>query len=79
MKLSKLRALCDKAIEKYGDLTVGAFSKDYAYDVEQESDMYDVVLRVLTTGGGLPGSPIEDEEPSEDNSSSSFACIFYKD
>ena len=40
MKLSKLRCLCDKAIEKYGDINVGTYSKDYAYDIEQEADLH---------------------------------------
>jgi hypothetical protein len=79
MKLSKLRSLCDKAIEKYGDLPVGTYSKDYAYDVEQENDMRAFKLRILTAGGGLPGSPIEDDEEASEEQPSAFACIFYED
>jgi hypothetical protein len=53
MKLSKLRSLCDKAIEKYGDINVGTYSKDYAYDIEQEADLHGFKLRILANGGGF--------------------------
>lgn len=53
MKLSKLRSLCDKAIEKYGDINVGTYSKDYAYDIEQESGLHGFKLRILASGGGF--------------------------
>ena len=80
MKLSKLRDLCDKAIEKYGDMTVGAFpGGEYAYDLNHEEDMYDLTLRILTRGGGLPGVPLEDNEEEANEKPSSFACIFYWD
>ena len=58
MKLSKLRCLCDKAIEKYGDINVGTYSKDYAYDIEQEADLHGFKLRILSNGGGLPGESL---------------------
>jgi hypothetical protein len=80
MKLSKLRALCDKAIEKYGDMEVGAFSQDYAFDVDSPEEMYSVKLRILSRSGSLPGESLDKEE-DEDSSApvSRFACIFYED
>jgi hypothetical protein len=79
MKLSKLRSLCDKAIEKYGDISVGAFSEDYAYDVEQEADMRGFKLRILSPGGGLPGEMLCEDEEGKEEPSARFACIFYED
>jgi hypothetical protein len=79
MKLSKLRSLCDKAIEKYGDMNVGTFSKDYAYDVEQYEDLHGFKLRILSGGGSLPGEALCEEEETEEKPSSRFACIFYED
>jgi hypothetical protein len=55
MKLSQLRSLCDKAIEKYGDMNVGTYDKDYAHEIENENDMCDFKFRVLSSTGGLPG------------------------
>jgi hypothetical protein len=80
MKLSKLRALCDKAIEKYGDMEVGAFSQDYAFDVDHSEEMHSIKLRVLSTSGSLPGESLdkEDDEASSEPVSR-FACIFYED
>jgi hypothetical protein len=80
MKLSKLRALCDKAIEKYGDMEVGAFSQDYAFDVDHPEEMHSIKLRVLSTSGSLPGESLdkEDDEASSEPVSR-FACIFYED
>jgi hypothetical protein len=79
MKLSKLRSLCDKAIEKYGDMEVGSYSKDYAYDVEQYEDLHGFKLRILSAGGSLPGAALCEEEETEEKPSSRFACIFYED
>jgi hypothetical protein len=79
MKLSKLRSLCDKAIEKYGDVNVGSYSKDYAYDIEQEADMHDFCLRIISAGGGLPGETLCEEDETQEESDQRFACIFYKD
>jgi hypothetical protein len=79
MKLSKLRSLCDKAIEKYGDMNVGVYDKDYAYDVEQIENMHSFRLRILSGGGGLPGEALCEEEEAKDEPSARFACIFYED
>ena len=81
MKLSKLRSLCDKAIEKYGDMEAGAYDKDYAYDVEKQADMHDFKLRILSGGGGgsLPGEKIDDDENMNESVDSRYACIFYED
>ena len=49
MKLSKLRSLCSKAIEKYGDMNVGTYDKDYAHDVDSEGDLHGFKLRILST------------------------------
>jgi hypothetical protein len=79
MKLSKLRSLCDKAIEKYGDMEVGSYDKDYAYDVEQYEDLHGFKLRILSGGGSLPGEALCEEEETEEKPSARFACIFYED
>lgn len=86
MKLSKLRSLCDKAIEKYGDINVGTYSKDYAYDIEQEADLHGFKLRILASGfqqfqhgGGLPGESLCEDEESDGKPVDHFACIFYED
>lgn len=79
MKLSKLRSLCDKAIEKYGDINVGTYSKDYAYDIEQESGLHGFKLRILASGGGLPGESLCEDEESDGKPVDHFACIFYED
>lgn len=78
MKLSKLRSLCDKAIEKYGDINVGTYSKDYAYDIEQESGLHGFKLRILASGG-LPGESLCEDEESDGKPVDHFACIFYED
>lgn len=80
MKLSKLRALCDKAIEKYGDMEVGAFDSDYAYDVDYPSDINSFKLRVINSAASdLPGQSLDEEEgDGQGKSSSYFACIFYE-
>jgi hypothetical protein len=80
MKLSRLRALCDKAIEKYGDIEVGAYSQDCAFDVDSPGDMYSVKLRILSSSGPLPGESLDKEEDeASDAPVSRFACIFYED
>jgi hypothetical protein len=77
MKLSKLRFLCDKAIEKYGDMCVVAYSKDYACNVEKAEDCYDFKLRIISKGWTLPGEDLDEEcgEIPVDY----FACIFFED
>ena len=79
MKLSRLRSFCDKAIEKYGDINVGTYDKDYAYDVENENDMHDFKFRVLSGAGNLPGETIDDDEESSESPAGHYACIFYED
>jgi hypothetical protein len=79
MKLSKLRLLCDKAIEKYGDINVGTYSKDYAYDIEQQADLHGFKLRILANGGKLPGESLCEDEESDGKPVDHFACIFYED
>jgi hypothetical protein len=79
MKLSKLRSLCDKAIEKYGDMNVGAYSKDYAYDVEQYEDLHGFKLRILSGGGSLPGEALCVDEETKEEPTARFACIFHED
>jgi hypothetical protein len=79
MKLSQLRSLCDKAIEKYGDMDVGTYDKDYAYHIEKQQDMYDFKLRILSGGGSLPGEKIDDDENLSESPNDYYACIFYED
>ena len=79
MKLSKLRSLCDKAIEKYGDINVGTYSKDYAYHIETEANLHGFKLRILPNGGGLPGESLCEDEESDGKPVNHFACIFYED
>ena len=79
MKLSKLRSLCDKAIEKYGDINVGAYDKNYAHEIESENDMHDFKFRVLLGTGSLPGETMDDDEESSESPAGHYACIFYAD
>lgn len=79
MKLSKLRSLCDKAIEKYGDMHVGTYDKDYAHDVDSKEDLHDFKLRILSTEGNLPGNAIDDDEELSEIPKAYCACIFYGD
>jgi len=79
MRLSKLRAQCDKAIEKYGDINVGSYSKDYAFDIQQEADMHDFHLRIIAAGKVLPGESLCGDDETPEESSQRFACIFYQD
>jgi hypothetical protein len=79
MKLSKLRELCGKAIDKHGDMEVGSYDKDYAYDIDSASDMNSIKLRILSTSGSLPGESMDgDEEEASGTPASHFACIFYE-
>ena len=80
MKLSKLRSLCDKVIEKHGDMCVGVYDRDYAHDIESEQDLRDFKMRILSSqGGNLPGEAIDDNEEDSETLSSKFACLFYED
>ena len=79
MKLSKLRSLCSKAIEKYGDMNVGIYDKDCAQDVDHEEDMYGFKLRILSMEGNLPGEAIDDSEGLSEIPSGYYACLFYED
>lgn len=80
MKLSKLRDLCDKSLEKFGDMEVGAFDSDYAYDVDSASDMNSFRLRILNSAvSSLPGESLDKEEGNDlGRDSSYFACLFYQ-
>jgi hypothetical protein len=62
MKLSKLRSLCDKAIEKYGDMTVGVYPAEDSYDIREGSDSYrELSFRILCEQE-LPGESLEEEK-----------------
>ena len=76
MKASKLIDLLEKAIKKYGDIEVKAYSQDYAHDVTEEGEAYDFKLRVLDEQGQLPGESLEKEEHK---ASAPFAVLFYND
>ena len=76
MKLSKLRSLCDKAIEKYGDLKIGGHITDEARDVEQYEDLKTIHFRVLAHDPDmLPGDSL-DEECLSTEERKPFAAIF---
>jgi hypothetical protein len=78
MKLSKLRNLCDKAINKYGDMDVGCRNRDGARDVSDATDMESLALRILQTDS-LPGDPLDNSEAESDRRHADhFACIFYE-
>ena len=76
MKLSKLRSLCDKAIEKYGDLEIGGHITDEARDVEQYEDLRNIHFRVLVGDPDmLPGDSLDEESLSTEERKP-FAAIF---
>lgn len=78
MKLSKLRSLCDKAIEKYGDLEIGVYDADCSYGVESIDDLAKFRLRILCNSDDLPGVSIEEtEEDSSSVKKEYFAVLFY--
>jgi hypothetical protein len=80
MKLSKLRSLCDKAIETYGDMRIGVYSRDDAFDLTAGSDSYrDLYFRVLLDKD-LPGEIVEEEQPALHKSKSEdpTAVLFYE-
>ena len=76
MKASKLSALLEKAIEKYGDIEIKAYSQDYSDDISEVSDGSDFKLRVLQGGGDLPGDSLEE---SEIDVRTPFGILFYED
>lgn len=76
MKASKLSALLEKAIKKYGDIEIKAYSQDYSDDVSEVSDGVDFKLRVLKGGGDLPGDSLEE---SEIDVRTPFGILFYED
>jgi len=65
MKLSKLRNLCDKAIDKYGDMDVGCRSRDCSREVDDVTDLESFALRVF-------------QPDSLRRHADHFACIFYE-
>jgi hypothetical protein len=76
MKLSKLRSLCDKAIEKYGDIGLGVYSACDSYDVTDGSEAFqDLSFRVVHDQE-LPGESLEEEEQSIKQSEPT-AVLFY--
>ena len=80
MKLSKLRSLCDKVIEKHGDMCVGVYDRYCAHHLQGEQDLRDFKMRILSSkGGSLPGEAIDDNEGDSETLSSKFACLFYED
>lgn len=78
MKLTKLRSLCDKAIEKYGDLEVGIYDADSSYDVECADDLSKFKLRVLCNNDDLPGESLDETEEGQSNAKKDyFVVLFY--
>jgi hypothetical protein len=80
MKLSELRQLCDKAIEKYGDIPVGAYTANDAYCVRRIRDMYtEIGFRVLSESetNDLPGDDLS-EGKLFDPQKTYFTCLFHE-
>jgi hypothetical protein len=76
MKLSKLRSLCDKAIEKYGDMDLGVFSSDDAYEVQDGSEAFhDLSFRIICDQE-LPGESLDEEDPKPEKPKHT-AVLFY--
>jgi hypothetical protein len=78
MKLSELRQLCDKAIEKYGDIPVGTYPAVDSYDVQRIQDMYtEIGFRVLSEGetNDLPGDDLSEGKPFNPQKTY-FTCLF---
>ena len=76
MKLSKLRSLCDKAIDKYGDMTIGVYSAEDSYDIREGSDSYQELSFRIICEQELPGENLEEDKPS-DKKADYTALIFY--
>ena len=79
MKASKLIKQLQKAIDTYGDIEIGSYDKDYAFEVEKEDDMNAIKFRVLNGGENpLPGFCMDEEDQEQDKKScrSFFGVIF---
>jgi hypothetical protein len=76
MKLSKLRSLCDKAIEKYGDMDLGVYPAEDSDDIREGSDSYRELSFRIICEQELPGEDLEEEKPS-DKKADYTALIFY--
>lgn len=80
MKATKLIEQLQKAIAKYGDINISAYSHSYAFDVEKESDAHSIKFRILNGDSDeLPGVPMDEEEVKQPSSGSFFGVIFYND
>lgn len=82
MKLSKLIDQLNKAFIKYGEMDIGAYSRDYANDAESYRDIHDIKFRVVSedTSSCLPGVSMEEEEEhAEKDNTDRFGVIFYLD
>ena len=80
MKLSELRQLCDKAIEKYGDIPVGTYPAVDSCDVQRTEDMYTAIsFRVLSEVGtnDLPGDDLS-EGKAFNPQKTYFTCLFHE-
>jgi hypothetical protein len=76
MKLSKLRSLCDKAIDKYGDMTIGVYSAEDSCDIREGSDSYRELSFRIICEQELPGESLEEEKPLGEKPDCT-ALIFY--
>ena len=64
MKLSQLRSLCDKAIEKYGDMDLGVFPSCDSCEIHDGSEAYqDLSFRIIRDQE-LPGESLDEEDQS---------------
>jgi hypothetical protein len=80
MKATKLIEQLQKAIEKYGDINISAYSHSYAFDVEKESDAHSIKFRILNGDSDeLPGIPMDEEDVQQPSPDSFFGIIFYND
>jgi hypothetical protein len=81
MKLSKLIGQLQKALDKYGDISVGAYSKDYCGELGEETETSEIYFRVMhDTGSDLPGVSMDEGEAEvEKTACSYYGVIFYQD
>ena len=63
MKLSKLRSLCDKAIEKYGDMSLGVYPACDSCEITDGSEAYQEISFRIIHDQELPGESLEEEKP----------------